>query len=148
MIKRYQSGVYVVEFALVSILLLTVLLGIIDFGRIMFLWNASAEATRVGARISVVCDIGAKRVLSVMGKFAPVDQSTVRIDWYDSSGNVSTACTASNCVGVSVSISGLTITPVSPASFIGFSSLTVPPFSTYLSREIMGQDKDSMTVCN
>lgn len=146
--KKYQTGAAIVEFALVSVLFLSVLLAIMDFGRILFTWNAVAEATRMGARVSVVCDIGAARVLADMQKLAPVTSANVQINWYDGSGNISTSCDHTNCAGVAVSVTGLTITPVSPLSWIGFSSLTVPGFSTYLPREIMGQDPGSGTVCN
>jgi Flp pilus assembly protein TadG len=146
--KKYQMGATAVEFALVAALFLTVLLGIMDFGRILFAWNSAAEATRLGARVSVVCDKGAARVLADMQKFVPITSSNLKIDWYDGSGNVSTSCDSTNCAGVAVSITGLTIKPVSPLTWIGFSSLTVPGFSTYLPREIMGQDPDSGTVCN
>lgn len=146
--KKYQTGATIVEFGLVSVLFLTMLLSIMDFGRILFAWNAAAEATRMGARVSVVCDIGAARVLADMQKFAPVTSANLQINWYDGSGNISTSCTSSNCAGVAVSVTGLTITPVSPLTWIGFSTLTVPGFSTYLPREIMGQDPGSGTVCS
>ena len=146
--KKYQRGATVVEFALVSVLFLTVLLAIMDFGRILFTWNAVAEATRQGARVAVVCDIGAARVLADMQKFAPITSANLQINWYDGSGNISTSCDSTNCAGVAVSVTGMTITPVSPLTWIGFSSLTVPGFSTYLPREIMGQDPGSGTVCS
>lgn len=146
--RKYQAGTTVVEFALVAALFLTVLLGIMDFGRILFTWNSAAEATRLGARVSVVCDKGAASVLAQMQKFVPVTSANVKINWYDGNGNISTTCDSTSCAGVAVSISGLTITPVSPLTWIGFSSLSVPGFSTYLPREIMGQDPGSSTVCS
>jgi len=146
--KKYQAGATAVEFALVAALFLTVLLGIMDFGRILFTWNAVAEATRQGARVSVVCDKGAARVLADMQQFVPITSANLSIDWYDGSGNISTSCDSTNCAGVAVSVTGLTITPVSPLTWAGFSTLAVPGFSTYLPREIMGQDPDSSTVCS
>lgn len=146
--KKKQAGATIVEFALVAALFLTVLLGIMDFGRILFTWNAVAEATRLGARVSVVCYRGAARVLADMQKFVPMAEAdNVKIEWYQGD-SVSESCDSSNCTGVAVSITGLTITPVSPFTWIGFSSLAVPGFSTYLPREIMGQDPQSSTVCN
>jgi Flp pilus assembly protein TadG len=64
--RTRQQGAYIVEFALVLVLFFTVLLAIMDLGRMLFTWNAAAEATRVGARVSVVCDKGAARVLTEM----------------------------------------------------------------------------------
>lgn len=146
--KKFQAGATAVEFALVAVLFLTVLLGIMDFGRILFTWNAVAEATRHGARISVVCDRGAARVLAEMQKFVPaITSGNLAIDWYQDN-SISASCDSSNCTGVAVSVTGLTITPVSPATWIGFSTLNVPGFSTYLPREIMGQDPGSSSVCS
>jgi len=145
--KKYQAGVTAVEFALVAVVFLTVVLGIMDFGRILFTWNAVAEATRLGARVSVVCDKNAARVLSDMQQFVPITAANLQIDWYQGN-NISTSCDSTNCTGVAVSVSGLTITPVSPLTWVGFSTLNVPGFSTYLPREIMGQDPESATVCS
>ena len=144
--KKNQTGSVIIEFALVAVLFLTVLLGIMDFGRILFLWNSTAEATRLGARKAVVCDLGAARVLADMQKIVPITSSNLQIDWYV--GNNIQACDSTTCSGVAVSITGLSITPVSPLTWIGFSTLQVPGFSTYLPREVMGQDPDSATVCS
>ena len=138
-----------VEFALIAILFLTMLLSIIDFGRLLFTWNAVTEATRWGARQSVVCDKGAASVLRDMQNIVPqLAAANLKVDWYDGVGNISTTCGSANCAGVAVSITGLTMTPVSPVGWIGFSTLTVPGFSTYLPREIMGQDPNSSSVCS
>lgn len=146
--KKCQTGAAIVEFAIVLTLFLTVLLAIMDFGRILFMWNASAEATRLGARVAVVCDTTAKaKVLAEMQQFVPVTDAMLQIDWYQGN-SINNGCTSANCTGVAVSISGLTIAPVSPLAWIGFSSLSVPGFSTYLPREIMGQDPNSSTVCS
>lgn len=152
--KKIQGGATAVEFALVAVLFFTVLLGITDFGRILFTWNAVAEATRLGARISVVCDNdngaikGAAKVLAEMQKFVPqIKAGNLKIDWYQGN-SISTGCDSSNCTGVAVSVTGLTIQPLSPVTWMGFSTLNVPGFSTYLPREIMGQDPDSKTVCS
>ena len=48
--KRGQQGATTIEFALVLVLYLTFLLGITDFGRMLFTWSAASEATRAGAR--------------------------------------------------------------------------------------------------
>lgn len=144
--KNHQVGATAVEFALVAAIFLTVLLGIMDFGRILFTWNAVAEATRLGARISVVCDQDAPRVLAKMQQFVPMTSANLAIDWYQGD-SINNSCDSTTCTGVAVSITGLTIQPVSPLTWIGFSSLAVPGFSTYLPREIMGQDPESNTVC-
>ena len=53
---RHQRGVTTVEFALVAIPFFLLLLGCIEFGRLMFLWNTVQEVTRSAARQAVVTD--------------------------------------------------------------------------------------------
>lgn len=147
--NKHQKGTTAVEFAIVVALFLTVLLGILDFGRILFTWNAVGEATRWGARQAVVCAQGSTSVLGKMQTILPtLTSANVSVQWYDTSGAVSTSCDATSCGGVAVSVTGMTVAPYSPATWIGFSRLAVPGFSTYLPREIMGQDPNSSSVCS
>ena len=146
---KNQCGATVVEFALVLILFLTFLLGILDFARMLWTWNAANEATRWGARISVVCDKGATAVLTSMQKFLPqLAPANVRIDWYDTAGNISTTCDHTNCSGVNVRIINLNYQWISPIGFGSHAAIPMPGFSTYLPREIMGQDPNSASVCS
>ena len=39
-------------------MVVTALFGVFEFGRIMWYWNAAAEATTIGARLATVCSIG------------------------------------------------------------------------------------------
>ena len=147
--NKHQKGTTAVEFAIVVALFLTVLLGILDFGRILFTWNAVGEATRWGARQAVVCGQGSTSVLGKMQTILPtLTSANVSVQWYDTSGAVSTSCDATSCGGVAVSVTGMTVAPYSPATWIGFSRLAVPGVSTYLPREIMGQDPNSSSVCS
>ena len=146
---KKQSGSTVVEFALVLIIFLTFLLGILDFARMLWTWNAANEATRWGARVSVVCNQGATLVLANMKKFLPqLTASNVKIDWYDGAGNISTTCDYTNCAGVNVRIINLNYRWISPIGFGSQAALPMPGFSTYLPREIMGRDPNSSAVCS
>lgn len=55
--KRHMHGVYVVEFAIIGLLLFTLLLGVLEMGRLHFTVNALDEVVRRGARLAAVCDI-------------------------------------------------------------------------------------------
>lgn len=146
--NRRQRGATAVEFAITAALFFALVLGILEFGRVLYTWNSVAEATRWGARQAVVCGRGSGSVLSRMQQIVPsLSSSNVSVTWYDANG-VSGSCDSTSCTGVSVGVTGLTATPVSPASWIGFSSLAVPGFVTYLPREIMGQDPGSSAVCD
>lgn len=55
-IKAGQRGVAAVEFALVAIPFFLLLLGVIEFGRLMYVWTTVQEVTRSAARQLVVTD--------------------------------------------------------------------------------------------
>ena len=144
-----QKGATLVEFSFVLIFFLTFFLGLLDFARMLWTWNAATEATRWGARISVVCDRNAAAVLANMKKMVPqLTATNLTIDWYDSAGNISTTCDFSNCAGVNVRITGLNYQWLSPIGFATRGAIPMPGFSTYLPREIMGQDPNSNVVCS
>lgn len=52
--QRRQRGAAAVEFALVAVLLIVLLLGIVEFGRFLYLYNTVQEVTRCAARQAVV----------------------------------------------------------------------------------------------
>ncbi|HEV7814774.1 MAG TPA: TadE family protein [Janthinobacterium sp.] len=137
-------GSTVVEFALVQVLFLTLLLGITDFGRLLFTWNAATEATRLGARYAVVCDdTSAKaKVLARMRALLPQIRD-ISVVWNPS------GCTAATCQGVTVNITSLDYQWISPvAGALRLGALQAPAFSTYLPREAMGQDPASAALCS
>lgn len=49
-----QRGTAAVEFALIAMVFFTLLLGIIEFGRLLYVWNTVQEVTRHAAREAVV----------------------------------------------------------------------------------------------
>jgi hypothetical protein len=147
---RRETGATMVEFAIVAIVFLTLMLGIMHFGRMLFTWNAAAEATRWGARIAVVCDkLTPNQVRDKMRKIVPqLTNANIQIDWYNPEGVINNACDKSTCKGVQVGIIGFTIPAISP--FMGFVMPQVPAFATYLPRESMEATNaagDSNPVC-
>ena len=133
-----QFGAKTVEFAIVALLFFSLLLGIMDFGRMLFTWNAAAEATRWGARIAVVCDkLEPDQVRTRMKRILPqLTDANIVIRYCNPAGtcSISNPCTVDTCKAVEVSLSGFTFDPISP--FIP-SGLTMPDFRTYLLRESM-----------
>jgi len=147
---RQQGGTTTVEFAIVAVVFFTLLLGIMDFGRMLFAWNSAAEATRWGARIAVVCEkLTPDQVRTKMRVIMPqLSNDNIQINWYNPVGVVNNACDRSSCKGVEVRITGLTMPAISP--FMGFLMPPVPPFATYLPRESMEATNaagDSNPVC-
>lgn len=125
-----QRGVAAVEFALVAIIFFTLLLGIMEFGRWLFMLNATNEATRLGARLAVVCSISdatqIRQRMSNMSVGLPLAQMSIV---YLPSG-----CTESNCKTVTARVVGATFQPVIP--FFG-GSYALPEFPASLPREYM-----------
>lgn len=134
---RRWYGTTTLEFAIVAAILLSLLLGIVDFGRMLFTWNAAAEATRWGARIAVVCDkLTPDQVRDRMRRILPdLSNANIVIDFYDPLGTVNNTCTKDTCKAVQVSLNGYTFNPISP--FLPFGAVSVPDFRTYLIRESM-----------
>lgn len=54
--RRLQRGAAVVEFALVGLFFFTLLFGILELGRALYVWNTVQEVTRNAARLAVVRD--------------------------------------------------------------------------------------------
>ncbi|MDP2254494.1 MAG: pilus assembly protein [Polaromonas sp.] len=142
--NKRQSGATAVEFALVLVIFLTFLLGITDFSRMLFTWNAANEATRAGARYAVVCDDtgNSAQVLSKMQALLPQIQS-INLDW------IPAGCTAATCEGVTLTITNLDYQWISPiAGLARLPAIRMPSFSTFLSREVMRQDPNSPAICS
>ncbi|MGE5466515.1 MAG: TadE/TadG family type IV pilus assembly protein [Ignavibacteria bacterium] len=142
-----QRGAGTIEFAMVAVLFLTLVLAIVDFGRMLFTWNAAAEATRLGARVAVVCDKGSSAlVLARMQAFLPqLAAANVVITWYNPDGTADPNCDSSNCKAVQVAIYNNAANPDDPSNlklqaispFMGFVMPPVPAFPSYLPRESM-----------
>ncbi|MFC7517918.1 TadE/TadG family type IV pilus assembly protein [Herbaspirillum sp. GCM10030257] len=142
--KVRQSGATIIEFALSLTIFLTFLLGITDFSRMLFTWSAANEATRMGARYAVVCDntFNQDVVLAKMQRLLP-QITSIDVAWEPA------GCNASNCAGVTVSITNIDYQWISPiAGLSRMAPINMPTFSTYLPREMMGQDPNNATICS
>lgn len=142
--KIREGGATMIEFSLVLLIFLTFLLGITDFTRMLYTWNAASEATRSGARYAVVCDDTNKKanVLARMQRLLPQIQD-IDLAWTPSS------CTSATCQGVTVTITSLNYQWISPiAGHAALAAIPMPTFATYLPREVMGQDTHSATICS
>jgi hypothetical protein len=147
-----------VEFAIVGALFLLLLLAVIEFGRMVFVWNSVTEATRRGVRVAVVCPVNDPAIRNVtvfnddttagpsalLGGLSTAD---VTVDYLDALGNPRT-CTGCNCDDtcgdspfasiryVRVGISGYQYNLLLPPPLNV--TLTLPPFESTLPRESLG----------
>jgi hypothetical protein len=138
-----QRGAVAVEFALVAALfLIALLVGIIELGRVFYYMNATAEATRLGARIAVVCDMSAAQQGVIKDKMRGyldvLPNDHIAIEY------IPLNCTQETCRMVRVSV----LPGVAYSGFIPFVPITwtLPPFATTLPRESL--DSASNPICN
>jgi TadE-like protein len=125
--RRAQRGAALVEFAIAVAVLVSVLIGVMEFSRVLFYWNTATEAARLGARVGAVCDVGSPVVKTKMEQLFPLlTDSNIQVS-YTPGG-----CDTSNCTFVTVGYTGLTVNTLIP--FVPI-SMALPPFSTTLPRE-------------
>ena len=128
-IRHHQQGMAAVEFALITIILVTFLFGAIEMSRALFYWNTATEATRLGARLAVVCDQDASAIKTKMQAMLGVLETDQISVTYSPEG-----CDSNSCRSVTVSINGFNfamLVPVLPLN------IPMPSFSTTLPRESM-----------
>jgi hypothetical protein len=134
---RRLRGATTIEFALVLIVFLMFLLGVVEFSRMLYTWNAAAQAARIGARYAVICETGdglfEEEVLKRMQGWLP-QVSAIALQWTPES------CGPGNCESVTVTITGLAYQWLAPVPDSFSRVLPVPDFATTLTRESMRQD--------
>lgn len=138
--KRRQSGLAAVEFAIVGGFAMMVLFAAIEVGRALFVWNAVGEATRRGARVAVVTgsEDAARTAVLVYDKYLKgLTADHITVDFYNETGGTPTG--SADIAFVTVALSGYTHTLMIPAMDL---SLAVPTFTTTLPKESMGFDPD------
>ena len=133
-----QGGAVAIELALVMPLLCLLLFGIVEMGRMLWTWNAAVEATRLGARLAVVCDVDRSMgapIKSRMRTMLPLlANSNIAIEYMNPVDTVDPSCTNDDCKAARVRLSGLTYTPIIPFMSL---SLNLPGFTTTLRKEYM-----------
>ncbi len=148
--NRRQHGLATVEFALAATVLLVILLGAIEVGRLLYVWNVLGEAARRGARVAAVCPPGDTRVRDIAvfnvrdgGGSTPLltgfGPGNVAVSYLDAAGNA--GATGLAIEYVSVTVAGYVHNFVVPLPFLtggGAATITVPPFTTTLPRESLG----------
>lgn len=136
--RRANSGAAAVEFAMTALYWIALMILVIDFGRVMYLWSASYEATRVGARFAVVCSVSWTEAKNRMRAILPIIQDSNIDVTYPTS-----ACTNSGCEPTTVTISGVNFNSIIPLPALNFS---LPIAKTSMTPETRRNNTDP--VCN
>jgi Flp pilus assembly protein TadG len=140
-----QAGAVAVELALVMPLLCLLLFGIVEMGRLLWTWNAAVEATRLGARLAVVCDVdrsvGAPIKSRMRAELPLLANTNITIEYMNPVDTVDPTCTNDDCKAARVRLSGLTYNTIIP--FLPL-SLTLPAFSTTLRKEYMSSTSNQV----
>ncbi|MGU7772868.1 TadE/TadG family type IV pilus assembly protein [Burkholderia sp. MR1-5-21] len=133
--RRRQRGATAVEFALIAGVFCTLLIGICEFGRVLFYWNTASEAMRLGARTATVCDADATVIKQRITSLLPIlSNANVTLTYLPSGCDADAATARSTCTFVTVQVSNVTVSTLIP--FVSV-SVTMPPFTTTLPRESM-----------
>lgn len=142
--KKRQQGLATVEFSIIGLLMMIVFFAVLEFGRLVWMWNTLSEATRRGARAAVVCPVNDPASANIAVFNAPDDnsanpvlvglsQANVTVDYLDSSGTPTTVF--ADIRDVRVRITGYTFNLLVP--ILG-ATLSAPDFVTTLPRESLG----------
>ena len=138
---RSQRGSTTVEFAIVGVPAVLVLLACLEIGRMLFVWNTVAEATRRGARVAVVSAVGSASVTAAVMTFSPfldkLKGGNISVTYYDSAGAVTADPDLVRYARVAVT--DYTFNLMLP--FVD-ATVAVPAFSTTLPAESLGFDPD------
>ena len=155
-----QQGVAAVEFAIVSLLFFTILFGILEFGRMLYLYNTMQEVTRSGARAAVVRWVDQTATIKSIAFFggtaipagAEVTSADMKIEYLNKAGTEASpqpldpgdnlsACgdntrTAECIYSVRVSIVGVSYRPM--VNLFNFLNIALPTSTVTMHAESMG----------
>ena len=145
--RTNHQGMVTVEFVMVVGVFLLILIAIIEFGRVMFIFNALEEGTRRGVRLATVCPINDPRLAHVTifdetgGSLIAKDLTTnnVAVLYLDQDGNqIQTPATPNN--KVKIRYVRVRIDNYRPSAILipYFNSLPYLNFESTLPRESLG----------
>jgi hypothetical protein len=153
-LRARQLGATTVEIAVVGLVAMVTLFGVLEVGRLLFVYNALEEATRRGARVAQVCEVNDPRIAEIaafsngglsriVGGLTP---GHVLVEYLDGDGQV-----LNNPMGsyafishVRVSIAGYTHLFLVP--LVG-RSIDMPNFPTTLFAESLGVYREGFSPC-
>ncbi|UVE17103.1 pilus assembly protein [Pseudomonas sp. LS44] len=158
---RRMRGVYVVEFAIIGLLLFILLFAVLEMGRLFFTVNALNETVRRGARLAAVCDISEPRILrraiynaandaGASSLIGGLDTADLSLTYLDENGTaVASPNDLSGAAGfrairyVRLRVQNFTFNLLIPVLGTG---ITLPLFQSILPRESLGRHAEAGVV--
>ncbi|ACT48302.1 TadE family protein [Methylotenera mobilis JLW8] len=158
--RQRQQGAAAVEFAIIALLLFTILFGILEFGRLFYVYNTVQEVTRHAAREAVVrwvdnSNTSPAKILALFGGAsvpagAEITAANIDIQYLTASGavpspfplsasdNISACLTGpAGCIAlVQVSIIGANYAPM--VGLFPFLNLPIPASTVTMPAESLG----------
>jgi hypothetical protein len=154
--NRQQNGTTTVEFAIVAVIVLTMIFGVLEIGRGYYVYSMLDDVARRGARLAAVCPVGDPAIprLAVYNSSADASESKlvkgltpghVIIDYLDAgSGIVAAPALPENFVQIRY-VRARVIAyshPIVVPFVMGVTSILMPQFESILPRESLGIPRD------
>lgn len=149
--RSRQKGLVMVEFSIIGLLFFVLLFSVFEISRLLFVWNAVADAARLGARAASVCVIDSNDIANIAlsnpnnagNAFLPgdLDASNIQVRYLNENGGLvanpdpTNEATFMQIRYVEVSIVNYTHNLLIPV--LG-GPITLPPFTTTRPREALG----------
>lgn len=154
---RHQHGLAIVEFAIVATVTFVVLIGVIEVGRVFFVFNALEEATRRGARVAAVCQVNDPAIANITVFSSALSPGSSTLVGGLTSGNVVVEYLSNVGAAIADPIARygeIAFVRVRIANYqhrllipIVARTFTVPPFTTTLPRESLGVYSTGISRC-
>ncbi|MDF0535672.1 pilus assembly protein [Shewanella sp. A32] len=145
---KKQSGIYVVEFAIVAGVFFVLLFSAIEIGRLFYTYSVLQEASRRTARLAVVCspatDISNLALFNGAKLIPNLSASNVLIRYLKYDGTAATQANGADISFVQAQIRNYQHEFLVPGLY---RTLNSPVFTTTLPRESLGVFPGGTTTC-
>ena len=156
--RKNQQGSFIVEFAIIAAVMFVILFAAIEMSRLVYIFNTADEATRRGARLAAVCEIGhadvpRATIFAASGTTSPILKNltinNVLVQYLRGDGteiNAATTADFEDVRYVRVAIGKAPADPFPISLNIPFFDINIPsvaPFETTLPSESLGYIPDS-----
>lgn len=146
MLPNRQRGLVIIEFTVISLVLMFILLAIFEISRFLFVYQMANEMTRKTARLAAVCDVNTdfSNLAEVKEVFPPsFDSKNLIVQYYNNVGDElkSQDSNTDAIYFVSAKIEGYEYRFIDFFKFVGVGgSIIMPSFATIIPRESLGEN--------